>query len=83
MNSPLRIEILLHFHCTSEMFPEATEMVLNEIAEFVEHGVLIPVTKLGTADKYLITAKGNAWVKAICKVPMPVQAWVDAQGKVL
>ena len=85
--SPLRVEFLLHCHCTPMPYWCETDsderiQAIKELAqEFVTLGAIEPHT---TDDgRWVTTSLGGAWVDAICNVEIPRHAFVDEHGKVL
>lgn len=79
IGTPSNIEVLLHFHTNPEPHPrldapavrDAVLMLLDEEAIY------------SFKDGYRTTAKGRAWVQALCNVPPPRVAYIDESGKPL
>jgi hypothetical protein len=77
MTTPNDIEILIHFHCSMLPHPRRdAPAVRKTIADFLADGIIEP----GTGEAYRTTEKGSAWLRMICRVEPPRQAWVDESG---
>lgn len=80
LQNPNTIEVLIHCHCSPEPHPRAhAPAVFDTIAALQEHKLIVP---FGT-DGWKTTPLGEAWVKALCRVPMPRLVYVDADGTLL
>lgn len=78
--SPANIETLLHFHTKAEPHPRMdAPVVADAIKTFLIMGIIEPDGK----ELYKTTARGVAWVKALCNTPPPTHAYLDEQGRVL
>lgn len=80
MNTPLGIEILLHYHCTGGTdFPHPSPAASDCIAEYVAAGILERIPTPSTAESPNYRAVRDAttvYVEALCAVPLPVQRWI-------
>lgn len=76
--SPLKIRILLHYfahpvdeypmpnsHAIDELFGDG--LLTDRVADASDHR---------RYNAYTTTPKGDAYVEAICSIPLPVQLWV-------
>lgn len=77
---PSNIEVLLHCHVTPGPHPRAGAPAVEEALDFfMRLGAIEPDGRRG----HRTTALGIAWVKALCRTPMPRRVYVDASGAVL
>ena len=76
--SPVEVRFLLHCHAIIGPF-ENSPIKKGMADSFITSGVIEPTDE----GCYVTTPLGAAWCKAICAVPMPKQAFVDANGKVI
>lgn len=84
INTPYRIELLLHCHTSRAKFRHTGTAVYEDaIRDFIERGVIIPSGMEDGFAIYATTPLGKAWVEAICNVPIPTVRFVDEQGRVL
>lgn len=85
--SPNNINVLLHYHTQGfNPHPRIDAPAIREAIEmFLEMGCLkrIKDPLYSTAGCYETTAKGKAWVEALCRVECPRVAFVDGQGHIL
>jgi hypothetical protein len=80
IQSPINIEVLLHYHISPLVHPRADAPAVGEaIAMLLKAGCLETVGP----GLYHATPKGVAWVRALCNVEEPREAFVDAQGNIL
>lgn len=79
INSPLRIELLLHCHTTPAPH-ERYEALADEIYEFIRMGVIESTEQ---PNVYRTTKLGQAWVEALCKVPPPRPVFQDHAGNII
>lgn len=81
--SPSNIELLLHCHCCPTPHPRIDAPAIREtIAEFIGLDILVRDRNCD-GEVYKTTAKGAAWVEALCNVEIPRTAYVDGHGRVL
>ena len=74
--SPSDIEVLLHCHTTPSRHPRFdAEAVQRAISMFVQSGLVMHMPQPTEHHVYPTTAKGDAFVKALCNTPEPVQTW--------
>lgn len=87
MSSPLRIQMLLHFHCVCEAWRPDSPAARDISAELLSNGLIREleqdekdqiddVGEEGEAWKYVTTDKGTALVRHICALPDPVPVWI-------
>lgn len=84
--SPYRIELLLHFHCTPEPWPNPEAPIYQgEVDSLVSGGAIFQAHRLDGVPQYRTTPLGDAWVKALCNVPAPEErtVFVDQLGNIL
>lgn len=75
--TPNDIEVLLHYHCSSEPHPRfGAPAVTDTVQRFIDLGVL-------TRPNLTITPLGAAWVKALCATPMPRLVYVNDRNEIL
>jgi hypothetical protein len=78
--SPNNIEVLLHYYRTLHPHPRIDAPAVKEATDMLfEHGCITPEDTGG----YTTTAKGAAWVQALCNVECPREAYVDQNGNIL
>jgi len=76
--TPLHIEIVLHYNCTTAPMEHATAPAVQEyIRQLLGEEILIWVSaRPVTNGHYGLTEKGKAWLEMILATPFPVQRWV-------
>ena len=81
LDSPLRIKILLHYHVSPEPWPGPCRPDV-EILEFLAAGV---IEHSGDSDpgSFKTTPLGQAWVAALCNVPLPRTVFVDELDRII
>ena len=78
--TPNDIDVLIHCHTSGTVHPRYhAPAVHGSIASFVEDGILVHYE----GNQYRTTGKGQALMAMLCSTPYPVEAWVDANGKVI
>ena len=81
IGTPNHIEVLLHCHCSPAPHPRFEYGAVSQaIVLFEKHGV---ITKGERPNTWKTTPKGDAWVRALCRVKKPRDAFVDENGNVL
>ncbi len=50
-----------------------------ETRDLTEDGLI----RLNEEDRYIVTAKGEAHIHQLCRLPLPQEAWMDHNGKLL
>jgi hypothetical protein len=79
IGSPLKIEILLHCHCSRTRFGRDDAPAVVEAFKDLEHsGAIIPAE-----HGHITTPLGNAWVASLCNVGRPREAYVDEHGRIV
>lgn len=76
--TPYEIVMLLHCHTTpnpDESWPYKHTKLRDDTIDWFKNQELIHAHSLQT------TAKGDALVRGLCQVPMPVQVWVIPDAK--
>jgi hypothetical protein len=79
--SPVFVETLLFFHYSAAPHPRMRCTAVSEATNYLFRIGAIEET-VGLAE-YRTTEMGRAWVKSICSVPPPKQAWLDEAGNIL
>lgn len=75
--TPNDIEILIHCYVSPSAHPRYdAPAVKDSIGKMVQMG-LLAYTGLNIFNT---TAKGEAHIKQICNLALPIAAWVDANG---
>jgi hypothetical protein len=79
MFTPLHIKLLLHYHTNPVPFSNSHSPAVRD---FTDDLILYKlVEKLSEPNQhggcYVTTLMGNAYVRAICSVPLPEQRWVS------
>lgn len=83
-NSPFSIELLIWYHCRCEQHPKHDiPLVIEETKRFLVLGAIRFSEREDPPNLYETTPLGAAWVKAICRTPLPKTAFIDEQGNVL
>lgn len=76
-NTPLKVEMLLHYFYSSVDFPNIdSDACQAAIDDFVKLGIM---KRLSIANEYKVQVNKEAvelYVEAICNVPLPKQVWV-------
>ena len=81
---PVQLEVMLHYYYSPVDHPmvESNPPIWTTTRRwFLEAGLLETYPEIKgkpqlNAPVYKITERGRAFVKALCDVPLPVQAWV-------
>jgi len=82
--TPLEVEVLLHCYCCPDPHPKSDVPSVRDILdEWVALEVLWMPPSNGKPSVPRTTDLGEAWVRAICAVPIPRVAYVTADGKVI
>ena len=82
--SPSDIEVLIHYHCCPAPHPRIEASAVKEITEsYLYHGLIEANQNERFKDGYKTTDKGAAHVEQLCKLPWPVKAWTDQNGKLI
>lgn len=79
--SPLQLQILLHYHCCCNDYPDLTPPAQREaIFRFVRDGYLEKVdlheNMPASTPNYKATEKLHVYCEALCCVPEPRKVWV-------
>lgn len=77
--TPLHLQILLHYHCSPEEYAKdderhRTSEAVKEYTDDLRKLDLIERSVDGAV--FQTTERGNAYVRGICSVPLPIQRWV-------
>lgn len=85
IETPYRIKLLLHFHCSPELYHPDSPIFQIEVDSLLEEGAIEPRTEVsvGLHSGYRTTPLGAAWVKALCNVQSPKMVFVDQLGNIL
>lgn len=82
IETPYRIKLLLHYHCTPEPYPQRDAPIFqSEMDSLVKEGALEHIEESWSG--YRTTPLGAAWVRALCNVPPPQMVFVDQLGNIL
>lgn len=74
------IGILFHYGCQGgEPHPESPAATIT-VSRFLEAGVL---ERMSEPPGFRITPLGLAWIKALCRVPIPKAVFIDDKGQVI
>lgn len=76
--SPLEINILLHYHCSSVDYRDgdfSAPAVRDSIDAFKGDLGLLEPDNSEWQRTYKLTPKAAAWIEAICNLPLPVCTW--------
>lgn len=78
--SPSDIEFILHCYYSPVPHPRLHAPAIQEsLAMFLESKMIVRTPN----GDYNTTAKGDAFIKLLCKTPEPLPAWVDPRGEFL
>jgi hypothetical protein len=80
--TPLALQILIHAYVSPVMFPNHYLKPQQEALDWFDREGVIKVDYAGPGCMKT-TPKGDAWVKAILAVAMPMQVWVDEHGRAI
>ena len=79
--TPYELNILIHIYTIPVKFPhDSTNLYARTIKTFIGQGIIISAN---AESGYKLTEKGAAWLISILQTPMPIQAWVDVNGKII
>lgn len=78
LHSSLKIEVLLHYYCSSKPHPDCnTPGVIEIIKSLRKEGIFTDQVQPALTDK------GKAWVKLILNTPYPEQVFVDQNKNII
>ncbi len=84
--SPADVSFLLKCHVYPEVW-ESEHKTLDVVKPWLDAGIIERHEPFGASfasgQAFRTTKRGDAWVKAICGVPMPTPAFLDESGRVL
>lgn len=87
IETPYRINLLLHFHCSPEPYPlRSAPAFQEEVDSLLKEGAIKPRVEITGglhSGEYRTTPLGEAWVQALCNVPPPQMVFVDQLGNIL
>ncbi len=87
LGTPLAIEMLLHFYCTSEPFlRQNAPACMETLRMLADSGLVKPDDREGRAMEgaFQTTERGASLVAMLCRTPLPISLWVDPRtGKVV
>jgi hypothetical protein len=78
--TPNGIEVLLHCHTSPTPHPRVEARAVRDALAMLEDDGMI-VSAPGTT--YTTTSRGAAHVKQLCRLSLPTQAWIGADGGLL
>ncbi len=73
--TPLAVQMLLHYWCCNEQFPNQTSQAQREAIRYFEKMGLVsidPATNVVTPNRDAL----NPYIEAVLAVPLPIQKWV-------
>lgn len=73
--SPSDIEVLLWCHSRAEPHPRLAAPAVHEAIQMYERCGMIEKRDVPDLSLYRTTAKGRAFIEALCKVSEPVPVW--------
>lgn len=80
--SPARVRLLMHYHAIIEPIDNPDSIChIEETANLKDLGAIEPDPT--SPSHYKTTPLGQAWVQAICNVPMPTREFIDEMGRVI
>lgn len=72
--TPLEVEILLHYHCSDSEHPNAGSPAgQTAINNFVSKGLL---GRRDDGTHWGVPGALDIYVKAVCDVPLPIKVWM-------
>ena len=79
--TPLEIEILLHYYTRAVDYRDGdftAPAVRQALDSFYELGMLRHATRKSDSGplSYEVTERAEAYIQALCALPLPVQKWV-------
>ena len=75
--TPLQIEILLHYYAKPTDYPYMDPTSQQEAFKFfIKNRLLVTIDPTTHGATYIITDKGNAYINALRKMPLPVSVWI-------
>jgi len=81
--TPNDIEILIHCHCCPLPHPRCDSPAVKEaLISFVNEG-LVYVDDSDEVDTYRTTPRGYAHLEQLCSLELPIQQWIDSNGKII
>ena len=76
--TPNELEILMHYYISPKPHPRIDAPACQETTQkFMDDGIF----EFNGGDSYLVTEKGQAWIRMILKTPYPIPAYIDHKGK--
>lgn len=82
--SPLYLQMLLHFHCIRVPFPNIDSPAQQDcLDDMLEAGLVYSLSADQGVVLWRLTPRGNAHVLQLLALPLPTQAWIGADGKVI
>ncbi len=86
--TPSDIEVLIHCHASPTIHPRFYAPAVQAAIRQFEGDGIVELTE--EKNVYQTTAKGAAWLKAVCNTPYPQAlwtegklTWIDDKGKTL
>ena len=79
--TPSTIEVLIHCYVSPVPHPRITAPAVVEGLEELHMLGLIEPSKVEGA--YVTTARGVAHIEQVCRLTLPIQAWIGADGEVI
>lgn len=79
--TPLEIDILMHYHCRAEDYPNLTPPAQQSALQYFLTNGYLEKTELhedmpAKTMNYTPTEKLPVYCEALCKVPEPKQVWI-------
>lgn len=82
IDTPNNIEVLLHYHVhPSAPHPRILAPAVQDATQMLCAYKAIEPNKIDGG--YTTTAKGEAWVKLLCNVAMPREAYIDENDNII
>lgn len=74
--SPLKIRIMLHYHChTDDFVTNGSKGEMGAVEELIAAGMIEHNRQEGSEAIFQISDKGHTYVKAIMSIKEPVCSW--------
>ena len=81
IDTPNNIEVLLHYHVWPSQHPRWHTPAVQGATQMLHACNAIEPNKIDGG--YTTTAKGEAWVKLLCNVAMPREAYIDENDNII
>lgn len=79
--TPLQIEVLLELNRLGTRYDWPVSMAHSEALKYLQSEKRVLHAR--TPGRYVLSPKGQAHLAQLCALPLPIQGWTGADGKVI